>query len=82
MMFESSKDKIREEREFYGRDSEAFRMAEVAALSGGRPIVKFYGETKNSQKSYKYLSGYTPAVGDKVIMARTGGTYVILGKVV
>lgn len=82
MMFDNSKDKIREEREFYGRDSEAFRMAEVVTLSGGRPIVKFYGETKNSQKSYKYLSGYMPAVGDKVVMARTGGTYVILGKVV
>ncbi|MDB1980078.1 hypothetical protein PMZ73_21055 [[Clostridium] symbiosum] len=82
MMFDNSKDKIREEREFFGRDSESFRMAEVAALSGGRPIVKFYGETKNSQKAYKYLSGYSPVVGDKVIMAKIGGTYVILGKVV
>ena len=82
MMFNNSKDKIREEREFFGRDAEAFRIAEVAELSGGRPIVNFYGETKNSQKSYKFLSVYTPAVGDKVIMARTGGTYVILGKVV
>ena len=53
MMFDNNKDKIREEREFYGRDSGALRMAEVAALSGGRPIVKFYGETKNSQKLYK-----------------------------
>lgn len=82
MMFDNNKDKIREEREFYGRDSGALRMAEVAALSGGRPIVKFYGETENSQKLYKYLSGYTPAVGDKVAMAKIGGTYVILGKVV
>ena len=82
MMFDNNKDKIREEREFYGRDSGALRMAEVAALSGGRPIVKFYGETKNSQKLYKYLAGYTPAVGDKVAMAKMGGTYVIVGKVV
>ena len=82
MMFDNNKDKIREEREFYGRDSGALRMAEVAALSGGRPIVKFYGETENSQKLYKYLSGYTPAAGDKVVMANIGGTYVILGKVV
>ena len=57
MMFDNNKDKIREEREFYGRDSGALRMAEVAALSGGRPIVKFYGETENSQKLYKYHSG-------------------------
>ena len=81
MMFDNSKDKIREEREFWP-GFRIFSHGRSSGATGGRPIVKFYGETKNSQKAYKYLSGYSPVVGDKVIMAKIGGTHVILGKVV
>lgn len=82
MMYDNNKEKIREEQEFYASIGPDFRMAEVTAISNSRPIVKFYGETNNSQKLYKYLYGYTPAIGDKVLLSKIGGTYVILGKVV
>ena len=58
-----------------------FRLATVTSTSGG-VSVQFDGETAPSAKKYKHLSSYTPAVGDRVLMAEIAGTYVILGKVV
>lgn len=46
----------------------------------GRPKVRFDGETLVSGKQYPYLSSYTPAANDVVILARISGTYIILGK--
>jgi len=45
-------------------------------------VLQFDGETAPSAKKYKRLSSYTPAVGDRVLMAEIAGTYVILGKIV
>ncbi|WP_143318930.1 hypothetical protein [Clostridium sp. HBUAS56010] len=59
-----------------------YRMAVVDSIMGGRPYIRFYGEDVSSQKPYKYLHSYTPAKGDKVLVARVGKSYVILGKVV
>lgn len=41
----------------------------------------FDGEETASQKQYAYLDSYTPAVGDRVLLASISGTYVILGKI-
>lgn len=60
----------------------AYKMAVVDNVTGGRPYLRFYGETVASQKPYKYLQSYAPASGDKVLVARVANTYVILGKVV
>ncbi len=60
----------------------AYRMAVVDNVTSGRPYIRFYGETTASQKQYKFLQSYTPAEGDKVLMARVAKSYVILGKVV
>lgn len=60
----------------------SYRMAVVDNITGGRPYLRFYGETSASQKPYKYLQSYTPTQGDKVLVARVAKTYVILGKVV
>jgi len=64
------------------KGDKAYRMAIVDNITGGRPYLRFYGETAASQKPYKYLQSYTPAQGDKVLGARVANTYVILGKVV
>lgn len=59
------------------------RLAEVTSLSGDkRAKVTFYGETSESGKTYAYIDGYIPKVGDKVLMIRQGNTYVIIGAAV
>lgn len=58
-------------------------IATVTSLSSGAPLVKFDGETYESQKLYKRLASYsTPAVNDRVLMMPISGSYVILGKIV
>ena len=66
---------VREETE----NQFAFRIGTIATTSG-KPTIRFAGETEPSAKGYSYLSSYTPAVGDRVLLARVKGTYVILGK--
>lgn len=82
MMFDSAKQRTEEMYEAMGKAETAYRMAQVAGLDNGRPVLLFSGETSNSTKLYKHLSSYTPAVGDRVLLAKVGRTYVILGKVV
>jgi hypothetical protein len=49
----------------------------------GRPQVVVDGDTVPAGP-YPYLSTYTPAAGDRVLMARVGvsGKFVVLGKVI
>lgn len=63
-------------------DSKSTRLAIVSSVSGGNVYVKFYGETEASQKPQKYMSSYSPAVNDTVMLQRIGNSYVITGKVV
>lgn len=59
-----------------------YRLATVTSTSGG-VSVQFDGETSASTKKYKRLASYSsPAVSDRVLLVKAGGTYVILGKVI
>ncbi|WP_454053856.1 hypothetical protein [Clostridium sp. Marseille-Q7071] len=49
--------------------------------TGGRPKIQFDGEDTPSLKSYQYISSYTPKVGDRVLLQKVAGTYIILGKI-
>jgi len=60
----------------------SFHMAEVTAVTSGAPYLTFYGDSSQRSKSYKYLSSYSPTVGDIVLCAKINGSYVILGEVV
>lgn len=82
MMYIDGKEKMEDMKNIMGDTSKRFKMATVMALVNTRPVIKFYGETSNATKSYKYLESYIPEIGDKVILIRVGGTYVILGRVV
>lgn len=66
-----------------GNDKQAaFRLGSVPAdYAGGRPRVKFDGETTASTRTYPYLGNYTPAANDRVLVAMVGSGGVILGKV-
>ena len=54
-------------------------VTSYTSLSGTQ--LRFDGESAGSTKRYKRLSTYTPATGDRVLLAKVSGTYVILGKV-
>lgn len=62
-------------------DQARFRIATVASADG-KPTVTFAGEDKPSGKGYSFLNGYTPSEGDRVLMVRVKGTYVILDKLI
>lgn len=81
MNYSNPGEQLDEMKELFSADK-PYKNAVVDNITGGRPYIRFYGETVASQKPYKYLQSYTPAVGDKVLAARVANTYVILGKVV
>lgn len=49
--------------------------------SSGRPKIMFDGEDVASLKGYNYISSYTPKAGDRVLLQKVAGTYIILGKI-
>ena len=59
-----------------------YKLGTVTSTSGGI-YVQFDGETTPSTKKYKRLASYSnPAVNDRVLLIKVGGSYVILGKIV
>jgi hypothetical protein len=59
-----------------------FKLGTVADLfENGTAKIQFDGEETPSEKQYAYLSSYTPAKDDRVLLGAMGGTYIILGKV-
>ncbi|CAM5794813.1 hypothetical protein [Brevibacillus borstelensis] len=59
-----------------------FRMGTIpASYTSGLPTVQFDGETKASTKRYPFLEGYTPRAADRVLLARVGHGWVVVGKV-
>ncbi len=81
MMYDNPGQQLDELHLFF-KGEKAYRMAIVDSIKDGRPYIKFYGEDTPSLKPYKYLQSYIPTVTDKVLLARIGKSYVILGKVV
>jgi hypothetical protein len=64
-------------------NEKAFSLGVIQSdYSSGRPKVKFDGDTTASSKQYPYLSSYTPASNDRVLLANIGGSHVIIGKIV
>lgn len=66
-----------------GDNQRAFALGTIpGSYTSGRPTVTFDGESTVSTKAYPYLSPYTPAANDRVLLARVGHGWVILGEVV
>ena len=62
---------------------DAFRYGHIhTSYTSGRPRVRFDGETAATTETYPRLSGYTPVANERVLLARTGSGFVILGKVI
>lgn len=64
-----------------GKTRSPFRLGTVTGTTGGVQ-VQFDGESATSPKAYKRLGSYTPTVGNRVILARVGSTWVVMGAVV
>lgn len=56
-------------------------LAKVTAVTEGQVFITFYGEEAQSEKSYKILGSYNPAMGDTVCMARINNSWLCLGKI-
>lgn len=64
-------------------DPTVFKMGNISsAYSSGWPKVKFDGESADSVRLYPYMSSYTPAANDRVLVAIVGHSGVILGKII
>lgn len=60
-----------------------FRLGTVdPAYASGRPKITFDGEDSLSTKLFPYLSSYTPAANDRVLIAVLGFGSVVVGKIV
>lgn len=59
------------------KNESPYRIGRVASNDGR---IHFDGESEPSLKRYSWLASYTPKTNDRVLLARTKGTYVILGR--
>jgi hypothetical protein len=64
------------------KTEKVFRLGKVDSVTGGLPTIQFDGEETASGKLYAKLDGYSPTTGDRVLLAKVSGTYIVLGKVV
>lgn len=64
-----------------GKKQRITKLGKVTSVSGGKTFIRFDGEDSASTKGYMKLSSYSPTVGDRVILLRCNGTYIILGKI-
>lgn len=80
MIYESAEAQIKDNKK---EQPEVIHLAEVTSLDKqGRAKVKFFGEDTESEKTYTYIDGYVPKIGDKVAMIAQGNTFIIIGAVV
>lgn len=59
-----------------------FTTATIDSVTTDGCTVIFAGESIATQKRYKRLDSVNVTAGDKVLMARLGSTYLILGKII
>lgn len=57
-----------------------FRLGTITNTTGGAN-VRFDEEATAGSKTYTRLASYTPVAGHRVLLARVGSTWTILGQV-
>lgn len=57
-------------------------IGKVTALNGKKAVITFAGETVASGKGYPSIRGFSPTVGDDIVLLKQGNSYVIIGKIV
>lgn len=57
-------------------------LATVGSVSSSGITLRFSGQSEASEKKYKRLmTGQTLYAGDRVLVVKLSGTYVVLGKI-
>lgn len=51
------------------------------SYQGGNPTVRFDGESAASSKRFPFMTSYSPQAGDRVLLAKVGTSYCILGTI-
>lgn len=57
------------------------RIATVVGTMSGSVYLIFDGETESTRAAYRCLSSYSPQVNDRVMVVRTGSSWVVTGKI-
>jgi hypothetical protein len=58
------------------------KLGTISAYTANSGVkVTIDGESTSTTKTYKFLSSYSPAVGDRVLIEELAGSYVVLGKI-
>ena len=83
MSYETAEEMVADQQdEEQDQSQKSFRLAIVESINdSGLPILRFYGEDNPSDKIYKMIKGYSPFLGDTVLMAAMAESYIIIGKV-
>lgn len=59
-----------------------FALGSISSTyAAGLPAILFDGEAADSTRLWPYLASYAPVATDRVLLARVGHGFVILGKV-
>lgn len=56
-------------------------LGSVKAIKSTGLTILIDGETESTKKDYLFLGSYVPKVNDRVLIARIGSSYVVLGNV-
>lgn len=56
-------------------------LAAIGSVSGSGVTLIFDGQSAATLKTYKRLASYSPSAGDRVLVAKISGSYVVLGKI-
>jgi hypothetical protein len=65
------------------QDSSPFLIASISSIDYEGVTLSINGGLETLQKKYSYLqTGYSLSHGDRVLVAKVSGTYVVLGKIV
>lgn len=60
-----------------------FKLGTVVGLfENGAAKVQFDGEEEPSEKEYAHSGNYSPVVGDRVLLAKVKGTYVVMNSII
>lgn len=60
-----------------------FALGSISSTyAAGLPKILFDGEAADSTRTFPYLATYTPVASDRVLLARVGHGFVVLGKII
>ena len=65
----------------FGKKGIHMIIGTIASVEAGAASVIIDSEDTATKKMYKSINSYSPKVGDRVLLDRIGGSYVIIGSI-